>query len=192
MAAEGVRTPEDCVASGRHVAGEPLPSISTPRPSRLTPTTRAFSQDTLYRRFDEIAEFIRESCRVNLKLPQVTIATATVFFQRYFVPNVLPDDRRTKIIAFACVFLAAKVEDCTKHPMKSLESVIRGMHRTDVKIKAGKTSQSLGACPAGMHACRHSQRQARCFIWPFFKGLLWLPQTTNWMRSSCMSCAKTC
>jgi hypothetical protein len=98
------------------------------------------SQDDIYRRVDDIAEFIRES-RVNLKLPQVTIATAIVFFQRHFVPNRLLDTEHSKIVAYACVFLAAKVEDTPKHPMKSLETVVRGMHKTDSKLKGSKSTQ---------------------------------------------------
>jgi hypothetical protein len=107
---------------------------------KIAPRRAGMSQDDVYRRFDDIAEFIRES-RVNLKLPQVTIATAIGFFQRYFVPNQLLDEEHSKIVAYACVFLAAKVEDTPKHPMKSLEAVVRGMRKTESKLKAGNSVQ---------------------------------------------------
>ena len=90
----------------------------------------------LHRCVDEIAEFMKGS-RAPLKLPQVTIATAIVFFQRFLVSNALQDHDRY-IIAYACVFLAAKVEDTPKYPMRSLEKVVTAMHRMRT-AKAGGT-----------------------------------------------------
>ena len=96
-----------------------------------TASTRAgLSQEELHRCIDEEAEFMKSS-RAHLKLPQATIATAIVFFQRYVVSNVVrPADRR--IVADACVFLAAKAEDSPKYPAKALDVVIKAMHKTQV------------------------------------------------------------
>jgi cyclin T len=105
-----------------------------------TATAKAgMGQQELQRCVDETAEFMKGS-RAPLKLPQKTIATAIVFFQRFLVSNALQQHDR-HIIAYACVFLAAKVEDTPKYPMKSLEKVVTAMHRM-------RTARSSPAVPA--------------------------------------------
>eukprot|EP01046_Picozoa_sp_COSAG06_P046626 COSAG06_NODE_6632_length_2847_cov_2.585153_4_plen_185_part_01 len=141
----------DCVVLPALLPGSsPLASCACRRLSKgvlaNTASTRAgLSQDDLHRCIDEIAEFMKSS-RAHLKLPQATIATAIVFFQRYVVSNaVRPTDMR--IVADACVFLAAKAEDTPKYPAKSLDTVIKAMHKTQVHADAKAAGQPTVPSP---------------------------------------------
>ena len=52
------------------------------------------------------------------------------------------EDRR--ILADACVFLAAKVEDTPKYPAKSLDQVIKAMHRNDKQLRWMSMNEASG------------------------------------------------
>jgi len=69
-----------------------------------------FAQEVKYQR--STCAFMQDA-GVKLKMPQLSIATAIVFFHRFFsVHSYVKHDRH--IIGSACLFLAGKVEETPK------------------------------------------------------------------------------
>jgi len=69
---------------------------------------------------------------MQLRLPQLTIATAVVFFHRFFVRHKLRDFERM-IIAATCLFLAAKVEETPKKLKDVIEIMYTIKYKKEIK-----------------------------------------------------------
>eukprot|EP01119_Soliformovum_irregulare_P004460 TRINITY_DN15472_c0_g1_i1.p1 TRINITY_DN15472_c0_g1~~TRINITY_DN15472_c0_g1_i1.p1 ORF type:complete len:261 (-),score=49.93 TRINITY_DN15472_c0_g1_i1:255-989(-) len=76
--------------------------------------------------------FLQES-GVRLKLPQLTIATAILFFHRFYIRNKIKDFDRY-IIGTVCMFLAAKVEDTPKRLNDVLLETYRVWNKKDIVV----------------------------------------------------------
>lgn len=86
--------------------------------------------------------FIEEAGRV-LKLPRVAIATAIVFFHRFYAKHSFQEHDRFEV-AVACIVLAAKTEESPK----KLNLVIDECHKLKVRgMQAGRISTG-GASPS--------------------------------------------
>ena len=80
----------------------------------------------------------------RLLLKQVPIATATVFFKRFYIKNALCETNPFLVLA-ACVFVAAKVEETPVH----IKSVV-----SEAKVMFAGTSLSLPAVLSKMEGRR--------------------------------------
>jgi hypothetical protein len=84
--------------------------------------------------------FIEEAGRV-LKLPRVAVATAMVFFHRFYAKHSFSEHDRFEV-AVACLVLAAKTEESPK----KLNTVIDECYKLKVRgMQAGRISQPAGA-----------------------------------------------
>jgi len=68
--------------------------------------------------------FIEEAGQRSLRLPRVAVATATVFFHRFYAKHAFQEHDRFEV-AMACLLLAGKTEESPK----KLEVVIREVSR---------------------------------------------------------------
>ncbi|KAL7503519.1 hypothetical protein ACHAXN_001506 [Cyclotella atomus] len=95
--------------------------------------------------------FIEEAGQRSLRLPRVAIATATVFFHRFYAKHSFQDHDRFEV-AMACLLLAGKTEESPK----KLDLVIRECWklRRRAATAAAQQSQRLsstgGESPASM------------------------------------------
>lgn len=84
--------------------------------------------------------FIEEAGRV-LKLPRVAVATAMVFFHRFYAKHSFSAHDRFEV-AVACIVLAAKTEESPK----KLNNVIDECYKLKVRgMQAGRISQPAGS-----------------------------------------------
>lgn len=84
--------------------------------------------------------FIEEAGRI-LKLPRVSIATAMVFFHRFYAKHSFNEHDRFEI-AVAAIVLAAKTEESPKR----LNTVIQECHKLKTRgMQAGRMSQKSGS-----------------------------------------------
>jgi cyclin T len=84
--------------------------------------------------------FIEEAGRV-LKLPRVAVATAMVFFHRFYAKHSFSEHDRFEV-AVACLVLAAKTEESPK----KLNTVIDECYKLKVRgMQAGRISQPAGS-----------------------------------------------
>jgi cyclin T len=87
--------------------------------------------------------FIEEAGRV-LKLPRVAVATAMVFFHRFYAKHSFSTHDRFEV-AVACLVLAAKTEESPK----KLNTVIDECYKLKLRgMQAGRISQPAGAAAA--------------------------------------------
>jgi cyclin T len=117
--------------------------------STLIPVTRHFDisqlpsikegmsekEESLKRK--KTVRFIEETCRL-LKLPRVAVATATVFFHRFYAKHSFQVHDRFEV-AVAAIILAAKTEESPKKVNVVLEEATRLKLRN---IQAGRVSQA--------------------------------------------------
>lgn len=86
--------------------------------------------------------FIEEAGRI-LKLPRVAVATAMVFFHRFYAKHSFAEHDRFEV-AVACLLLAAKTEEAPK----KLNTVIDECHKLKYRgMAAGRISQNSPAHP---------------------------------------------
>jgi cyclin T len=84
--------------------------------------------------------FIEAAGRV-LNLPRVAIATAMVFFHRFYAKHSFSEHDRFEV-AYAAILLAAKTEECPK----KLKVVIEECHKLKVRgMQAGRISTTPGS-----------------------------------------------
>jgi cyclin T len=87
--------------------------------------------------------FIEEAGRI-LKLPRVAVATAMVFFHRFYAKHSFAEHDRFEV-AVACLLLAAKTEEAPK----KLNTVIDECHKLKHRgMAAGRISQNSPAHPS--------------------------------------------
>jgi hypothetical protein len=92
-------------------------------------------QDESLKRIKTV-RFIEETCRL-LKLPRVAVATATVFFHRFYAKHSFQTHDRFEV-AVAAIVLAAKTEESPK----KLNVVIEEASRLKLRnMQAGRLSQ---------------------------------------------------
>lgn len=98
-------------------------------------------EEALKRR--KTCRFIEESGRV-LKLPRVAVATAMVFFHRFYAKHAFSDHDRFEV-AVASILLAAKTEESPK----KLNHVIDECYKLKMRgMQAGRISAAGGAAAA--------------------------------------------
>jgi hypothetical protein len=86
--------------------------------------------------------FIEEAGRL-LKLPRVAVATAMVFFHRFYAKHSFAEHDRFEV-AVACLLLAAKTEESPKKLNEVIKECWQLKHRG---IQAGRISQNSPAHP---------------------------------------------
>ena len=89
-----------------------LPSVLY-KPNPMTPEAERQARRRTCR-------FIEEAGQRSLRLPRVAVATATVFFHRFYAKHAFQEHDRFEV-AMACLLLAGKTEESPK----KLEVVIR-------------------------------------------------------------------
>jgi cyclin T len=88
-------------------------------------------QELEYRRIT--CAFIQE-CGIALKIPQLAIATASVFFHRFYVLHSFKAQDRL-LVATTCVFLAGKVEETPKKLQDVLITSDKLIRKQDAQVK---------------------------------------------------------
>ena len=87
----------------------------------------------------QTCRFIEEAGRI-LKLPRVAVATAMVFFHRFYAKHSFREHERFEV-AVACLLLAAKTEESPK----KLATVITECHKLKVRgMQGGRISVEAG------------------------------------------------
>jgi len=88
--------------------------------------------------------FISET-GTSLKMPQLTVATATIFYHRFFAIHPLLDfskDRRHETVAMTCLFLAGKVEETPRKLKHVIEICFQHLnHGTQINASKDKESE---------------------------------------------------
>merc|ERR1712100_800108 len=75
---------------------------------------------------------------IEMKLPQITIASAIIFFHRYFTKYTF-EERDKEAVSYACLFLAGKVEES---PTK-LRDLIITMYKVRYEIQLLKRVHNI-------------------------------------------------
>jgi cyclin T len=103
------------------------------------------SEEAMKRR--KTCRFIEESGRL-LKLPRVAIATAMVFFHRFYAKHAFSEHDRFEV-AVASLVLAAKTEEAPK----KLNNVIDECYKLKMRgMQAGRISATAGSTSPGSNA----------------------------------------
>jgi len=78
----------------------------------------------------------------HLKMPQLTIATATVLFHRFYAIHQIKDKDKD-LTAMTCLFLAGKVEETPRKLKHVIEIGFKYLHHRDVNQKDKETEEYL-------------------------------------------------
>ncbi|KAH3767409.1 cyclin family protein [Pelomyxa schiedti] len=137
--------PQQAVTSTPAPAPPSAPLLPHPRSNKWCHFPREILE-AVYQKSGNVKEEIalrRSTCAflqeagMALKFPQNTIATAIVYFHRFFARvSILSYDRYS--LAISALFLAGKVEETTSKLKDVVCSTYRMLHKTDLKVNSAE------------------------------------------------------
>jgi cyclin T len=120
-------------------SGSPFPLLSRQQLEQSVSRNETTNSEEIEIRFD-FAYFIQQ-CGQLLQLPNGTICTAVVFFQRFYTIGSLKQFEPT-LCAQACLFLASKVEENSRRVRDIINVAYRVQHPNQPPLQVSQVNKT--------------------------------------------------